>query len=160
METPSELISFSIFRPVGGIRTPHIMTLDRGRNVVSEVIDYEELGRIKSSPHRLARHTVDTAENAEERQAATLQRGGLYKHITDKGITISREPPDGWALKFDDWRDPAHPNPFAGTDELRAAYLVERSVIMAEIDAGNCAGCEMNRVDVSYRNQLRKQLGL
>lgn len=158
MNTPSELIKIHVFRPLDGIRAPYTILLDRFRNVVSDELDEEGLARIKSNPLVLARHTisVDGQPAPAAPRGDLLQQQGLHKHITDNGIVISREPPDEWSLKFEDWLSEDQPNHFEGSEELRAEYFAERDEVQGRINAGHCPGCELTRLQVVYRIKLRE----
>lgn len=160
---PTDLIKIHVFRPLDGLRAPYTISLDRARNVVSDELDHEALDRIKGNPYLLARHRIDDGSappSTAESHQDLLQRQGLHKHITDDGIVISREPPDAWALNFDDWLTEGKPNPFDGSDELRVDYFAERDEVQKRVNAGNCPGCEMTRLQVIYRIRLRELLAV
>lgn len=156
MTTPNEHISIVVFRPLDGIRTPYKITLDRLRNVISDEVDRDALERIKANPFILARHRIDAGPDTH---TALLQAQGLHRQVTDKGVLITRTPPDEWSTKFDQWLKKDQPNPFPGTDELRVSYYQELDDVEARIAAGNCPGCEIIKTQVSYRERLRTQLG-
>lgn len=150
-----------MFRPIEGIRTPFILTLDKMRNLISDEIDHAELERIKSNPFVLARHRV--AETPEAKIAAhdqLLRSQGLHKHITDKGIVISRDPVDEWGQQFEAWLDRGQPNPFPDTDDLREEYFAAHDDVAARIAEGTCPGCEMTKTQVTFRLRVRARLGL
>lgn len=169
MTTPNDsndLIKIHVFRPLDGLRAPYTISIDRARNVVSDELDQVAFDRIKGNPHLLARHRIDDGSappssappSSAESHQDLLQRQGLHKHITDEGIVISREPPDAWSLNFDDWLTEEKPNPFAGSDDLRADYFAERDEVQKRVNAGNCPGCELTRLQVTYRIRLRELL--
>lgn len=154
MSTTSAQIKINVYRPLEGLRTPYTITLDQQRNVVSDEIDVVELAHIKATPSVLARHTINSTPEAQH--AALLAKHGLYKHVTETGIVISKDKPDAWALSFEDWQDKGNPNPFAGTDALRLEFFQELADVQARIAGGTCPGCELNRLQVSYRTRLRE----
>jgi hypothetical protein len=158
MHTTSELIKITVYRPLDGIRTPYILSLDRQRNVVSEVVDEAELAHIKANPMVLKRHTLVATPAAPVSHAAHLKEQGLYKHITDAGVVISRQPPDQWEVSFEEWLDKDKPNPFPYSEDLRFEYFDELDDIQARIAEGTCPGCELIKMQVSFRIRLREML--
>lgn len=160
MNATSDLIKINVYRPLDGLRTPYTIALDRQRNVVSDTVDEEELARIKASPSMLLRHTVDDTPDADTTHANLLQQQGLYKHITDKGVVISRNPVDEWGRQFESWLDSGQPNPFPDTDDLREEYFTAHADVAARIAEGTCPGCEMTKTQVNCRLRVRARLGL
>ena len=159
MLTSNELIKINVFRPLDGLRAPYTISLDHLRNVVSDVLDEAELQRIKSNPYLLARHQIEKGPEAAAREhQSLLDSQGLHRHVTERGIVLSREPLDSWELNFDMWLDPDSPNPFENTEDLREEYFVERADVVSRIASGNCPGCELNRMQVGYRNRLRESI--
>lgn len=156
MSTPSDLIKINVYRPLDGLRTPYTISLDRQRNVVSDEVDQVELERIKSNPFLLKRHTL--TPDAQAQHADLLRQQGLYRHITEAGVVISREPLDDWALDFEKWIAKDQPNPFAGTDGLRMEYFDEHDAVSERVAAGDCPGCDLIRLQVTYRTKLKQQL--
>ena len=154
MSTTNAQIKINVYRPLEGLRTPYTIVLDQQRNVVSDEIDAVELAHIKATPSVLARHTINSTP--ETQHAALLTKHGLYKHVTETGIVISKEKPDAWALSFEGWQDKDAPNPFTGTDALRSEFFQELVDVQDRIAAGTCPGCELNRLKVSYRARLRE----
>lgn len=155
MDNTSELIKIKVYRPLDGLRTPYTFTLDRQRNVISDEIDEEELEQIKANPAALRRHTIAAPPVSH---ASNLKEQGLFKHITDAGVVISRQPPDQWELSFEDWLDKDKPNPFPYSEDLRFEYFDELDDIKARIAEGTCPGCELIKMQVSFRIRLREML--
>jgi hypothetical protein len=161
MTTPNDLIKITVFRPLDGLRTPYTISLDRMRNVVSDEIDFVELERIKSNPFLMARHKLDAGPAAKtDAHNALLQSQGLFKHITDTGVVISREPPDQWSEQFVTWLAKDQPNPFPDTEDLRIEYFEAFDDVTARIAEGNCPGCELTKTQVGFRIRVRERLGL
>jgi hypothetical protein len=158
MEPTSELIKINVYRPLDGLRTPFTISLDRQRNVVSDVIDEVELAQIKANPMSLKRHTISPAAPTLVSHADNLKGQGLFKHITDAGVVISRQPLDSWELAFEDWIDKTKPNPFPTSEDLRLEYFDELDDIQARIADGTCPGCELIKMQVSFRVRLREML--
>ncbi len=148
-----------MFRPIDGLRTPCLIVLNRQRDVIFDGVDEEALAQIKASPHRLARHRLEPA--AMDPKTA-VEQAGLQRHVTEKGILLSREPLDEWGQKFEAWLDSSKPSPFRDpeSERLRIAYFEEKVDTELRIAAGNCPGCELNRLQVEYRLKLRKAQGL
>lgn len=158
---PEELIKINVYRPLDGIRTPYTLSLDRMRNLVGDEIDHVELEAIMSNPYRLARHRIaQPGDPVLTPEQQLLAENGLSTYVTDRGIVISRKAPDEWSEQYAAWLDDAQPNPFEGTDEVRDAYRAERDETQSRVDAGQCKGCELNRLKVEYRIKLRQAAGL
>jgi hypothetical protein len=156
MDTTSELIKINVYRPLDGLRTPYTIALDRQRNVVSDQINEVELAQIKANPMALRRHTIAPADRPALSHVDNLKEQGLFKHITDAGVVISRQPPDRWELDFIEWLDKDKPNPFPYSEDLRFEYFDELDDIQARIAEGTCPGCELIKMQVSFRIRLRE----
>lgn len=158
MEPTSELIKINVYRPLDGLRTPYIISLDRQRNVVSEVLNEAELAHIKANPTILRRHTIGPVPSAPGTHSDNLSAAGLFKHITDAGVVISRQPLDSWELAFEEWIDKTKPNPFPASEDLRLEYFDELDDITARIAEGTCPGCELIKMQVTFRVRLREMI--
>lgn len=153
----SNNISIKLFRVKNGMRTPHILVLDRERNVISEEVDPAELERILSNPFLVARHMVDAPAGLDGRAALALHQQGLYAEVRDDGgLHISRDAPDDWTRRFNRWTTVGKSNPFTGTDELREAYFSDLALVETRVAAGDCPSCEVTRVMGSYKIKLRE----
>lgn len=155
MDTTSELIKINVYRPLDGLRTPYTISLDRQRNVVSDVINEMELAQIKANPIALQRHTIAAPTVSREEH---LKNQGLYQHITDSGVVLSRQPLSAWEAEFEAWTNKEKPNPFPESEDLRLEFFDECDDVRARIEEGTCPGCELIKMQVAFRVRLKELL--